>query len=92
VDEILLHFGRQAHRESVDVNLIDLQTFRLEKDLMAFPMREAHDLVFERRAIPRTDPANLSVEEGGLVDVIAYELVDPIGRVKHVAIDLWSID
>ena len=31
------------------------ETFRLEEDLVAVAPRKPHDLVFDRRAIPRTD-------------------------------------
>src|SRR5438093_12665488 len=55
VNEIGLHLAGQTRRESVDVNLAGVQAFRLEKDLMPFLVGESHDLVFERRAIQRSD-------------------------------------
>ena len=51
---------------------------------MALPMREAHDLVFQRRAIPRADAGDLAVEERGLGDVLADQVVDAVVRVEHV--------
>src|SRR5262249_39409892 len=58
----LLRLSRETHREAVDIDFVDVQPFRLKKDLMAFPMRESHDLVLERRTVPRPDSADLTVE------------------------------
>ena len=43
----------EAHGKSVDVDFVDVEPLRLEKDLVALSMRKAHDLVFQRRAVPR---------------------------------------
>src|SRR6186713_1987374 len=88
----MLHFGRQAHGESVDVDLVHVQPFRFEKYLMTFPMREAHDFVFERWAIPGSNPANLPVEQRRLADVFADKFVNAIRRVENMTIDLITID
>ena len=56
VNQLLLDVRRQAHRVAVDVDLVDVETLRLEKQLMAFPVRKPHHLVLERRAVARTDP------------------------------------
>ncbi len=87
-----LHRSREAHRVAVQVHFVDVQTLRLQKEVMSIAIRESHDLVFERRAIPRTNPTNLPVEERGLGDVPANELVDPGGRVQRIAGDLLPID
>ena len=52
---LLLHFHRQRGRHAVDVNLVGIQPFRLEEELMLLLIRKPHHLVFNRRAIPRPD-------------------------------------
>src|SRR3954468_18563320 len=90
--QLLLHVGRKTHGESVDVNLVDVQSFRLEKNLMALPMRKPHDLVFERGTVARSNASNLTVEQRGLADVAAHEIVHGIGGVQHMTLDLRAID
>ena len=63
VNEIGLNIARQTHREAVDVDLTRFDAFRLQENLMSFAIRKANDLVFERRAVPRTDPVDLTVEQ-----------------------------
>ena len=41
VNQLALRFRRQAHREAVDVNLLDVQAFRLEKELVTLAIRES---------------------------------------------------
>ncbi|EXI71365.1 MAG: hypothetical protein AW07_03697 [Candidatus Accumulibacter sp. SK-11] len=50
-----LHVERQAGRNAVRVDLVGLQTLRLEKDVMAVLGRETMDLVLDRRAVTRPD-------------------------------------
>ena len=80
----------QAHREAVDVDLLDVETFGLEKELMPLPIRESHHLVFERRAVSRADSGNLAVEERRLADVAAHQLMNLVCRVEQMANDLIS--
>ena len=86
----VLNVGRKAHREAVDVDLVHVQPFGLEEDLVPLAVRKPHDLVFERRAVPRADPLNLAVEERRQVDVRANEVVDAIGGVEQMTGDLRS--
>ena len=51
---------------------------------MPLAVRKAHDLVFERRAVTRADPADLAVEERRLADVRPHQIVDPFGRVEQM--------
>ena len=92
VHDRLLHGRGQTHRHAVDVDLIHVHTFRLQKDLVPLLVREAHDLVFERRAIPGTDAGNLSVVERRLMDVPTHQIVDLCRRVNDVTGDLWRRD
>ena len=68
-NDVVLDVARQRHRKAVDVDLVDVEPFRLEIDLVPLAIREPHDLVFERRTVARTDAVNLAVEERTLIDV-----------------------
>ena len=50
------------------------------------------DLVLERRAVARTDAANLPVEQRRAVDVRAHDRSHAIVRVQQVAVDLRPTD
>src|SRR5687768_14151254 len=82
-----LHVAWQRHRKAVDVDLVDVDPFRLEVDLVTLAIREPHDLVFERRTVPRSDAMNLTVEERTLIDVTAHEIVNPRGRMHEPALN-----
>ena len=53
--ERLLHVERQAGRNAVRVDLVRVEAFRLDEDLVRRLVGEADDLVFDRGAIPRAD-------------------------------------
>jgi hypothetical protein len=88
----LLHVTRQAHRESVHVNLVDAFAFGLEKDLMALLVGKAHDLVLERRAVTRADPADLPVVERRSADAGADDAMHALVRMEQMAGDLLALD
>src|SRR5581483_7344068 len=90
--QIRLHVARQRHRKAIHVNLARVDPFRLEEDLMAFLVGEANDLVLERRAIARTDPADLTVEQRRSIDIRANEIAHAIVGVNEIAVDLRTID
>ncbi|MNV41899.1 hypothetical protein D3C71_1335530 [compost metagenome] len=52
MDQIKLDIERQAGRHAVRINLVRIQTFRLQEDLVRFLVCKAVDLVFDGRAIP----------------------------------------
>ncbi len=62
-DHRSLHIDRHAGRHPVDVNLVGIKPFRLEKDLMRLFVRELDDLVFDRRTIARPDAFDLPAIE-----------------------------
>src|SRR5690606_36868892 len=49
--ERVLHFRRQRARNTIGINGLVFQPFRLEEYLVAVAVREADDLVFDRGAI-----------------------------------------
>ena len=92
MDQLALDSAREAHRKTVHVDLVGVDPLRLEEDLVPFPMGKSHDLVFERRAIPRSHTADLPVEQRRLVDVPANQIVNALGRVEQVTRYLGPID
>src|SRR6185503_6499862 len=48
-----LHFRGERCREPVDVKLLRVVTFRLQKELMPIGLRKLHDLVLDRRTVTR---------------------------------------
>src|SRR5439155_10881053 len=55
-------------------------------------VREANDLVLERRAIARPYAADLAVEERRAVDVHSHQVAHAIVRVYQVAVHLRTLD
>src|SRR5262245_55132770 len=49
-----LHINREARRYPIRIKFMTLQPFWFDKDLMAVFVREAHDFIFDRWAIPRS--------------------------------------
>src|SRR5690606_6322482 len=92
MDDALLDVARQAHRAAVDVDLIDVDAFWLEEDLVALLVGEAHDLVFERGAVARPDSRNLPVVERRAVDVLPHECMRLAGRMEDVTGDLLALE
>ena len=54
-DEVELHVERQRGRDPVRIDLVRVEALGLEIDLVAVALREAHDLVLDRRAVARAD-------------------------------------
>ena len=50
-----LHVERQAGGDAVGIDLVRVQPFRLEEDLVAVLVGEAHHLVLDGRAVARPD-------------------------------------
>ena len=55
---------------------------------MPLPIREAHDLVLERRTVTGTDAVNLAVVERTTIDIGAHEIAHTIVRVQQPASNL----
>ena len=53
--ELALHVERQAGRDAVRIDLVRVEPLGLDEDLVRGLVREAHDLVLDRRAVARTD-------------------------------------
>ncbi len=57
-EQLELDLGRQAGRDAVHVQLVRLQALRLQEHLMPLRLGELHDLVLDRRAVPRSPRAD----------------------------------
>src|SRR5678815_2349483 len=77
-DQLVLRLRGKAHRETVDVDLLDVKPFRLEKQLMSLPIGESHHLVFKRRAVTWPDSGYLAVIERRFADFRANELMHTV--------------
>ena len=55
-DEFGLNLFRKRRRDAVRINRDIIDTLGLEEDLMAISLAEAHNLVFDRRAVARAAP------------------------------------
>ena len=82
----------QAHRQAIDIDLVDVRSFRFEKDLMALLVRKAHYFVLKRWTVAWTDARDLPVVERRAADVRADQIVDAAGRVDEMTGNLRPFD
>ena len=68
-----LDLKRQTSRKPVHINLIRRNPFRLQKNLMRLLIRKPHNLILDRRTIPRPDAVDLSGIHRGLVEILAND-------------------
>ena len=91
-DHLLLHIARQAGGDAVDVHLQRVATFRLEKQLVPRLIGEAHDFVFDRRAVARSAGADLAAVHWRAVQIGADQLVHRLVRVGDVTRQLLDAE
>src|SRR5262249_5373952 len=84
--ELLLHLGRQGSREAIQIDFVRIVSFRLQEELMARLVGKLHDLVFDRRTIPRTNSLDLSRIQRRLCDVLSNCVVNTLRRIADVAL------
>ena len=58
-DHRLLHIDRHARGHPVHIDLVRVQPFRLQENLVPRLVRELHDLVLDGRTVPRPNALNL---------------------------------
>ncbi len=71
LQNLQLDFDRQGGAHAVDVNLVGVQTLGLEEELVRDLVGELDDLVFDRRAVARTDGMDLPAVHGRAMNVFA---------------------
>ena len=60
-----LHIEWQTGRDTVRIDFVCIQAFRLDKNLMCRPLGKSHYFVFYRRTIPRSCTLNDAAEQRG---------------------------
>ena len=70
-----LDVERQRRRDPVRIDLVCREAFGLEEDLVARSLREAYDLVFDRRTVARADAFDDAGEKRRAVEPAANDLV-----------------
>ena len=73
MDDLPLHFHGQRGGHAVDVDLVGVEAFGLEEELVLRLVRELDDLVFDGRAVARADALDAPGVHGRAVDVLADE-------------------
>ena len=86
-----LHVERQGGGNPVRVQLVGGQTFRLDKDLMAFLVGKAMDLVFDRRAITRADTFDHTGIHRRTIKIGRDDFVCPCVGMGNPATDLGRV-
>ena len=80
-----LHILRQASVRALHVHLVGVPALRLQEQLVALLVGEAHDLVLDRGAVARTDALDRAIEHRCPVQVVANDPVRLRGGVDQRA-------
>ena len=83
-----LHVERQRGADAVRVDLRHVQAFRLDEDLVAGLLGEAHHLVLDARAVARADAFDLTRIQRAAMQRVADQLVGGPGGVGDPAAQL----
>src|SRR5690606_28952709 len=89
--ERVLHVERQRRRDAVRIALEGVEPLGLDEDLMFLPVREADDLVLDRRAVARPDAFDRAAEERRAVEPAADNLVRAGCRMRDMAAHLARV-
>ena len=85
LEEGELHIHRHARAHALHVDLIRVQSFRLEEELVAVLVGEAQDLRLNGWAVARADALDDAVGHRRAVHVVAQDLVGRLIRVRQPA-------
>ena len=83
--ELDLHVEREARGDAVRVDLVGIESFRLDEDLVRVALGEPHHLVLHRRAVPRPRPVDHARVHGRPVERGADDLVGPLAGMGDMA-------
>src|SRR5690606_37720438 len=87
-DQFALHGEGQAGGDTVRIQLVGVEAFRLDEYLMAAAFGEAHHFVFDGRAVTRPDTFDHAGIHGRLVEGAANDLVAALIGVGDVTAHL----
>src|SRR5205823_2490324 len=91
-DQRALDLLGERGRDAVGIDGGIVEPFRLEEDLVAVALAEAHDLVLDRRAIARAATRNLPGIHRRAVNVVANNTMGRLDRAGDAALDLRVFD
>ena len=92
VDDLPLHLHGQRGGHAVDVDLVGVEAFGLEEELVLGLVRELDDFVFDGGAVARADALDAAGVHGRAVDVFADEAERLRRGEGNVATDLGLDD
>src|SRR3990172_10291537 len=90
VKHFLLNIVRQARGHAVGVILFGIQSFGLEEDLMPFPFREPHDLIFYGWAVTRANALYNASVKWGAIQIVSYDFVGIRVRICEITGHWWE--
>ena len=80
-NDLILHITRQAGGDAIAINLIRIQTFGFQENLMTQFFGESHDLVFNARTIARAGGGDLPAVHRRAMQICPDDFMDGrIGR------------
>ena len=85
---LILHILRQRGGHTGKVHLVGIGSLRFHEDLMPVLVREFHDLVFNRRAIPGTGALDTAVIHRRTVYIFPNDFVGLLIGIHQVAVHL----
>ena len=91
-DHGILHIAWQAGGDAVDVDLLRPAPLRLEEELVAVPIGETHDLVFDARAVARAARFDLAGIHRGTMEIGPDQGMDLGGGARDPARELRLLD
>ncbi len=74
--ELELHRDGQGSGQPVHVQLVSVESFGFEEDLVSLGLGKLHDLVFDRRTITRSPSADRSAVQRRLLEMCADDVLD----------------
>ena len=85
VDGRKLDVGRKARTETIDIDATDVRLFRFKEKLMAIPVTEPVDLVFDTRAVARPLSVDAPAEHRAILETAPQYLVRLEVRARNPA-------
>src|SRR6202023_3795644 len=89
--ELALHLEGQAGGDAVGVDLVSVQSLRLDENLMRRLVREAHHLVLDRGTVARADAFDRAGEHRGAVGGRPDDVVRPLVCIRNETVHLFRM-
>ena len=87
-----LNINRHARRHTIHIDLVRIQSFRLQEDLVRHLIRKLDELVLYGRTVPRPDPFYLAAVERGTPNAFPYDAGSFRSGPAQEALNLGAID